>query len=186
MQVAQKLCRCDRGVFTSRMCVQSQIFYIASKLFSVVHVAFSNAYPDKEELNKTIHWLATIFWNRGSACLWQGILNWRNSFSYVCTDFKQCISCNNRIWLQELNVATGFIILCVKWFMCISQGYILNGAFCIIQRKVVHFFPIWAAINVINYLQQPLIKCWRHKKSTVVGKPKVFWEIRVRGTKSRS
>jgi hypothetical protein len=35
-------------------------------------------------------------------------------------DFKQSIR------LQELNTVTGFIALCMKWFMCCSYGCVLN------------------------------------------------------------
>jgi hypothetical protein len=47
----QKLCRCEHGVFTSRMCVHFE-HYFASKSFPAVHEAFSNVYPDKEVPNK--------------------------------------------------------------------------------------------------------------------------------------
>jgi hypothetical protein len=113
MPVAQKLCRCDRGVFTTRTCVSFR------KLLRVEIVllreAFSNAYTDKEVPNKTtIHGLVTKFRNTGSVCLWQVLIEQQNSWNYGRTDFKQCISCNNGIRLQEFNIAIGFVVLCVK------------------------------------------------------------------------
>jgi hypothetical protein len=44
--------------------------YFASKSFSAVREAFSNAYPDKEVPNKTtVHRLVTKFRDTGSVCL---------------------------------------------------------------------------------------------------------------------
>jgi hypothetical protein len=43
--------------------------YFASKSFGAIREAFSNAYPDKEVPNKTIHRLVTIYGNTGSVCL---------------------------------------------------------------------------------------------------------------------
>jgi hypothetical protein len=34
----------------------------------------------------------------------------QDSWNYGRTDFKQCISCNNGIRLQEFNIAVGFIV----------------------------------------------------------------------------
>jgi hypothetical protein len=42
--------------------------YFASKSFVAVREAFSNAYPDKELPNKTIHRLVTKFRDTGSVC----------------------------------------------------------------------------------------------------------------------
>jgi hypothetical protein len=67
--------------------------YFTSKSFAAVREAFSNAYPDKELLNKTtIHRLVTRFRNTGSVYLWQVLIERQNSWNYGCTDFKQCIS----------------------------------------------------------------------------------------------
>jgi hypothetical protein len=64
---AQKLCRCEHSVFTSRTCVHSRTFPRIDISFAVVREAFSNAYPDKELLNKTtIQRLVTKFWDTGS------------------------------------------------------------------------------------------------------------------------
>jgi hypothetical protein len=41
--------------------------YFASKSFAAFREAFSNAYPDKEVLNTTVHRLVTTFWV--DACL---------------------------------------------------------------------------------------------------------------------
>jgi hypothetical protein len=52
MPVAQKLCRCEHGVFMSRTRVHSQTLqYFTSKSFTAVPEAFSNAYPHKEAHN---------------------------------------------------------------------------------------------------------------------------------------
>jgi hypothetical protein len=82
--------------------------YFASKSFAAVHEAFSNAYSDREVPNKTIiHRLVTEFRNTGSVCLWQVLIERQNSWNYDRTDFKQCISCNNGIRLQEFRIAIG-------------------------------------------------------------------------------
>jgi hypothetical protein len=66
--VAQKLCRCEHGVFTTkRMFILEH--YFAPKSSAAVREAFSNAYPDKEVPNKTIHRLVTNFGDTGSVCL---------------------------------------------------------------------------------------------------------------------
>jgi hypothetical protein len=95
--------------------------YFASKSFTSVREAFRNAYPDKEVSNKTtVHRLGTKFRGTGSVCLWQVRIDRQNSWNYDRTNFKQCISCNKGIWLQEFNIAIGFVVLCVKMFMCSS------------------------------------------------------------------
>jgi hypothetical protein len=46
------------------------IHYFTLKLFAAVHEAFSNAYPDKEALNKTtLHQLVTTFRDTDNVCL---------------------------------------------------------------------------------------------------------------------
>jgi hypothetical protein len=95
--------------------------YFTLKWFAAVHEAFSSVYPGKEVLNKkTVHRLVTTFQDTGSICLWQVLIERQNSLNYGHTDFKRCISCNNRIRPQEFNIAIGFIVLCVKGFMCSS------------------------------------------------------------------
>jgi hypothetical protein len=95
--------------------------YFASKSFEAVREAFSNVYNDEEVPNKiTIHRLVITFLDTGSDCLWQVLIERRNSWRYDRTDFKQYISCNNGIRLQEFYVTIGFVVLCVKGFMCIS------------------------------------------------------------------
>jgi hypothetical protein len=42
--------------------------YFTSKWFAAVRETFSNAYPDKEVLNKTIQILATKFQDTGTVC----------------------------------------------------------------------------------------------------------------------
>jgi hypothetical protein len=84
--------------------------YFASKSFAAVREAFSNAYPDKEVPNKaTVHWQATTFRDTGRVCLWQVPSEQQNSWKYGRTDFKQCISCNNGIRLQEFNISIGSV-----------------------------------------------------------------------------
>jgi hypothetical protein len=57
--VAQKLCRCEYGVFTNRTSVHYRTL-LASKSFAAVREAFSNTYSDKEVQNQTtIHRLVT-------------------------------------------------------------------------------------------------------------------------------
>jgi hypothetical protein len=95
--------------------------YFSLKLFAAVHETFSSVYPDKVVLNKAmIHQLVTKFWDRGSLCLWQVLIKWQNSWNYGRTYLKQCITCNIGIWLQEFNIAIGFVILHVKGFVCSS------------------------------------------------------------------
>jgi hypothetical protein len=66
--VAQKLCRCEHGVFTIRTCVHSRTLLLIA-VFSNVRETFSNPYPDKEVPKKTIiHRLVTTFRNTGSVC----------------------------------------------------------------------------------------------------------------------
>jgi hypothetical protein len=42
---------------------------------------------------------------RRSVALWQVLIERQNSSNYGRTDFKQCISCNGEIWLQEFDIA---------------------------------------------------------------------------------
>jgi hypothetical protein len=93
--------------------------YFASKSSAAVREAFRNAYPHK----KIVYWLAKKFNYAGSVCLWQVLIERKNSWNYGHIDFKQCISCNNGIQLQEFNIATGFVVFCVK-------GCFLNGLLC--------------------------------------------------------
>jgi hypothetical protein len=66
--VAQKLCWCKHGVFTSRTCIHSQTL-ITWKSSAAVREAFSNAYPDKEVPDKaTVHRLVTKFRDTESVC----------------------------------------------------------------------------------------------------------------------
>jgi hypothetical protein len=92
--------------------------YFASKSFAAVRESFSIAYPNKEVPNKiTIHRLVTTFRETGSVDLWQVLIRWQNSWNYDRTDFQQCINYNNGLRLQEFNIATGLVVLCVKVFM---------------------------------------------------------------------
>jgi hypothetical protein len=103
-----------------------------SKSFAAVREAIDHAYPDKEVPNKTtIHWLVTKFRDTRSVYLWQVLIERQNSWNYGRTDFKQCISCNNGIRLQEYNVAISLVVLSVNGFMCSCQGCVLNGKQCI-------------------------------------------------------
>jgi hypothetical protein len=102
--------------------------YFVPKSFAAVREAFSNAYPDKEVPKQTaVHWVVTKFRDAGSVCLWQVLIERQNSWNYGRTDFKQCISCNDGIRLQEFNIAICF----VKGFMCSSKDCVLNGTPCI-------------------------------------------------------
>jgi len=57
--------------------------------------------------------LVTKFWDTGSVCLWQNVWN------HGCTNFKECITCNSAIQLQEFNIAICFIVVfrikCFEW-----------------------------------------------------------------------
>jgi hypothetical protein len=92
--------------------------FFTSKSFAAVCEAFSTSYPDKEIPNETTYWLETKFLDIGSVCLWQVLIERPSSCYCGRTDFKQCVSCNNRILLQEFSIAIRFIVLCVKGFMC--------------------------------------------------------------------
>jgi hypothetical protein len=129
VKVTRLLGRCSRQLRKS--CARASVMYswaervfilehyFASKSFAAVREAFSNAYPDKEVPNKTIvHRLVTKFRDTGSVCLWQVLIERHNSWNYGRTDFKQYISCNNGLWLQEFNIAIGFVVLWVKGFSC--------------------------------------------------------------------
>jgi hypothetical protein len=66
MPVAQKLCWCKHGVFTSRMRVHS-LTLLLSKSFAALRKTCRNVYSDKEvPSNTTIHRLLTKFPDRGS------------------------------------------------------------------------------------------------------------------------
>jgi hypothetical protein len=55
--------------------------YCASKSVADFREAFSNAYPDREVTNKTTkHRLVTTFWDTWSVCLWQVLIERRNSW----------------------------------------------------------------------------------------------------------
>jgi hypothetical protein len=120
--------------------------YCTLKSFAAIHEAFSNTYLDNKVPNKTIHHLVPKFQDRGSVCLWQVLTEWQNSWNYGCTNLKQCISCNNETQLQEFNIAIGFVVLCMKRFMCSSYGCILNGTPCTTKRKyelMEKFGTVW-------------------------------------------
>jgi hypothetical protein len=78
----------------------------------------------------------------GITYLWQVLIERQNSWNYGRTDFKQCISCNNGIRLQEFNIAIGFVVLCVKGFMCSSWDWVLIGTFCRTLRTKLHQYFI--------------------------------------------
>jgi hypothetical protein len=85
--------------------------YFTLKSFAAVCEAFISAYPDKEVPNKTtVHRLVTTFRDIGRVCLGQVLIE-RQSWNNGRTDFKQCISCNNGIRLQEFNITVGFFVL---------------------------------------------------------------------------
>jgi hypothetical protein len=93
--------------------------YFASKSFAAVAETFRNAYPHKKVQNKTtIYRSVSKFRYTGSVCEKCSMSD--KTLNYGRTDFKQCISCNNGIQLQEFNTAIGFEVLCVKGFMCSS------------------------------------------------------------------
>jgi hypothetical protein len=115
--------------------------------------AFSSLYPDKEVPNKTtIHRLVTKFRDTGGICLWQVLIEQQSSRNYGRADFKQCISCNNGIRLQEFNTAVGLIVLCVKEFV---RGFLILNTRCLrtkinfcrqqIYSQRVQYFLRWIA-----------------------------------------
>jgi hypothetical protein len=82
----RKSCAGANVVHSRVECLFILEYYFALKSFAAVPVTFSNAYPDKEVPNKTtMHQLVTTF--LCDKCL--------------SSDFKQCIRCNNGVWLQE-------------------------------------------------------------------------------------
>jgi hypothetical protein len=104
--------------FTHKSCAGANMVYSRAERqhsSAALRETFSNAYPDKEVLNKTtIHRLVTKFRDAGSVCLWQELIGRQNSWDQGCTDFKQCISCNNGIRLPEFNIAIRLVVL-RKW-----------------------------------------------------------------------
>jgi hypothetical protein len=85
-----------------RVCI-----FFASKSFAAVRESFGDAFPDKKAPNKTtVHWLVTRFRDTGSVCLWQVLIERQNSWNNSRTYFKQCISWNKGVRLQEFNIHT--------------------------------------------------------------------------------
>jgi hypothetical protein len=76
-----------------------------------------HAHPDKKLRNDSrIHILVTTFKHTGNVC--QVLIEGQSSRNDRRIDLKQCISCNNRIRLQEFSIAIGFIDLSMKKFTC--------------------------------------------------------------------
>jgi hypothetical protein len=95
--------------------------YFVSELFAAVREAFSFVYPDKAVPNKTtVHWLVTKFRDTGSICLWKVLIKRQNSWNNIHTNFNQCISCSNGIWLQEFSFGRWFCCFVREWFVCSS------------------------------------------------------------------
>lgn len=85
-----------------------------------------------QEMNKTtIDRLVTRFRSTGSTYLWQMLIERRNKLNCAHIDLKQCISSYNGIRLQEFNIATGFVVLCLKGFVSSTKSWFLNWTFCI-------------------------------------------------------
>jgi hypothetical protein len=103
--------------------------HFVSKSFAAVREAFSNAYPDKEVPNKiAIHRLVKTFRDTGSSCLWQVLIERQKSWNYGRTDFKQCISCNDGMRLQEFNLFSSF---CEQRGACIIIRFVFQmDTFC--------------------------------------------------------
>jgi hypothetical protein len=97
--------------------------YFASKSSAAVRQAFIIAYPDREVPNKTIHWLVTQFRHTGSVCVTSAhrAMKHLNFRPYRFQAVYQ---------LQQFNTAIGFVVLCVKKFVCSSYCCVLNGAYC--------------------------------------------------------
>jgi hypothetical protein len=53
--------------------------------------------------------LVTTFQDTGSVCH-QCTSGDKTAEIYGRTDFKQCVSCNNGMWLEEFNIAVGFMV----------------------------------------------------------------------------
>lgn len=100
--LAEKLCTCKQYIHEQNVFIPKHNF--ASKSCATVCELFSNTYSNKEVLNKIKHWLVT-------SLRWQVLLKQHN-WNYSSADSKQCTSCNKRIWLQELNTVSGFVVLC--------------------------------------------------------------------------
>jgi hypothetical protein len=92
------------------------------------------------------------------------LIKQQNSWNIGRTNFKQCASCNSSMWLQEFSIAIGFIVLCVKGFMCSSLGWVLNGTFCTSNDYallpwsglliVLSFFP-WVILHWLMIFDSP-------------------------------
>jgi hypothetical protein len=87
--------------------------YFALKSFAAGREAFSNAYSDKEVPNKTIH--RPLKGHGKSVTSAHRATKQLNLRPYR---FQAVHQFNNGIRLQEFNIATGFIVLCVKGFKC--------------------------------------------------------------------
>lgn len=97
-QAAQKLCR-----HTHTWCVHSGTF-LRIEIVCCSSWSFNNAYHCTEVSRETIiRRLVTKFWNTRSVCRWQMLIERQNRWNYGRTDFKQCISCNNGMWLQKFS-----------------------------------------------------------------------------------
>jgi hypothetical protein len=103
--VAQKLCKSEQDVFTTEHGFILE-HYFASKSFAAVREAFSNAYPDKEVPNKTTIQRLVTKSNKISGhnkCLFvTSAHRATKQLNNGRTHFKQCLSCNNGIRLDEL------------------------------------------------------------------------------------
>jgi hypothetical protein len=120
---AQKLCRCKHGVFTSRTCAHFPALLCIEIICWTVVTAGMICNAEETLAKFPQKSLRRLPQQTGlsltSAC-------WRpDSSNYGYTDFNQCMSCNNGIHLQEFNIATGFVDLCIK--VLLEVCFHLNG-----------------------------------------------------------
>jgi hypothetical protein len=80
--------------------------------------AFSIVYHDKAVPNETtIYRLVTKFQDMGSIC---GKCSLSDKTAEITAVPISSVSCNTRIQLQEFNVTIGYVVRCIKVFMCSS------------------------------------------------------------------
>jgi hypothetical protein len=133
--VAQKLCKCERGVFASRT-VSILEHYFASKSFAAVREAVSNAYPDKEVPNKTtIHRHVSAFRNTGSVCVSLGRW-WTSAVKLFCKFFRtktKTITCLVILMSPKLT-NTVVVTVAFKWNILYRRVTYLSLVFVKIHK----------------------------------------------------
>jgi hypothetical protein len=153
--VAQKLSMCERGVFTSRICVHSRSLLLVMK-----HCVSVSWQGSTEKGNSTLtgnkisghmkclrqeicpvsdcvdRWDAPQRWRNPSVIAaeivektvpkkWQLLIEWQKSWNFCRTDSEQCITCNNEMRLQKFNIVNWFRRL-VGEGVCMSDNFFFS------------------------------------------------------------